>query len=77
MCAMAWLVAGMARMVLIGRRCCRAVQHLPGPKFSGAFGLFQLLASRRDMHCLLTEWAEEHGPLYQLSAGCQQVCALP
>ena len=70
---MAWLAAGVVRVILIGRRCNRAVQHLPGPKFSSAVGIFQLLASRKDLHRMVTEWVEQHGPLLQLSAGCQQV----
>ena len=74
-CAAVWLLVGVARVQLVRRRACKAVQHLPGPHLPGFFGILGLLAKRRDAHRVLTELAEQHGPLFRLQSGFSQVPA--
>ena len=59
--------------MVIKQRGARAVQHLPGPDTPGFFGILSQLAKRRDAHRLLTEYAEEHGPLFRVRTAFMQV----
>ena len=41
------------------------LKHLPGPKLPRVQGMAALMQDRKDHHRLLSEWAEEFGPIYR------------
>lgn len=43
----------------------RALKHLPGPDY-GWLGILPLLCKRRDLHRLVTAWAEAYGPIVRV-----------
>ena len=47
------------------RRQAHALRQLPGPRY-GVLGVLPIAQSRRDLHRLLTEWAEAYGPVYRI-----------
>ena len=72
LCALLVLGQPLRRLLKVvsgaGRRA-RMLQGLPGPSY-GLLGILPLLQRRHDLHKLITEWAEEYGPVFRCAAGC-------
>ena len=76
-CAALCLVQPVRKLFKVARgaqRRARLLRDLPGPSF-GLLGFLPILQRRHDIHRLVTEWAEQYGPIFryvhaELWVGC-------
>lgn len=78
LCALLVLGQPLRRLLKVvsgaGRRA-RMLKGLPGPTY-GLLGILPLLQRRHDLYKLITEWAEEYGPIFRWADSCTSSAAL-